>query len=406
MCDTAFSRRLSLPARMRVANAEKGTLMRNGRGIARLGMLAVGLGLGAAVAHAPIASADSSTDWLSSIDTLLGGALPAPATSGLDLAISFDGYSLVSDGSAQAYTTSGDYDLAIAYGANSQAEAVDGVGDTAIASGTNAEATAYDGTGDYALADGTRAYADAGGGTGANYDSAIDIGNNDAPATDIPNGAYAGDADLAGNSNGGTGSYDTAVDIGNNTNNAGEGGDNGAFAGAGGLLGFTGNGDHDTAIDVGNNSGVSDSTAAVGGNDNYASDSGNNTGSFDGAFAGNGSNNTVVTDVSYTDGFRYSQAGIGNDNFAYAVGPENSEALAQGGDGNVAYVLDPFGSTVGEATAGDGGSSDLAAVLLTDGTATSVAADHLYDVVTAAGSETGTAAATGGGLLGELLSLF
>jgi hypothetical protein len=99
----------------------------NVRGIARLDMLAVGLGIGAAVAHTPVALADSATDWLSSIDGLLGGgAVAAPAISGLNLAISFDGQSLVSDGSATAYPTSGDYDLAIAYGANSQAEAVDG----------------------------------------------------------------------------------------------------------------------------------------------------------------------------------------------------------------------------------------------------------------------------------------
>jgi hypothetical protein len=65
------------------------------RGVARLGILAVGLGVGAAVAHAPVASADSSSDWLSSIDSLLSGAVPAPATSSLDLAISFDGYTLL-----------------------------------------------------------------------------------------------------------------------------------------------------------------------------------------------------------------------------------------------------------------------------------------------------------------------
>jgi hypothetical protein len=86
------------------------------RGFARLGMLAVGLGVGAAMAHSPVASADSSGDWLSSIDSLLtGGALPAPATSGLDLAISFDGTSLFQEGTATADSgTPGDYDFAIA----------------------------------------------------------------------------------------------------------------------------------------------------------------------------------------------------------------------------------------------------------------------------------------------------
>ena len=38
--------------------------MVNSRGIARLGMLAVGLGIGAAWAHPPVASADTSGDLL------------------------------------------------------------------------------------------------------------------------------------------------------------------------------------------------------------------------------------------------------------------------------------------------------------------------------------------------------
>jgi hypothetical protein len=156
--------------------------MVNTRGVARLGMLAVGLGIGVAVAHSPVAVADSSNDWLSSIDSVLGGsALPAPS-SGLDLAISFDGYSLVSDGTASAETTTGDYSLAIADGDHADATAY-GTGNTAIADGDGATAFANAGTGDYALADGINAEAGAGGvsgDTGANYDTAIDIGNNDA----------------------------------------------------------------------------------------------------------------------------------------------------------------------------------------------------------------------------------
>ena len=87
----------------------------------------------------------------------------------MDLAISFDGYSLLSEGNAFAYTGAagnGDFDLAIAYG-------------------DYANAFATGGTGDYALADGASALAESGGDvndTGANYDSAIDIGNNDAPS--------------------------------------------------------------------------------------------------------------------------------------------------------------------------------------------------------------------------------
>ena len=47
--------------------------MLSSRGLGRLGLLAVGLGIGAALASTPgVASGDSSTDWLSSIDQLAG----------------------------------------------------------------------------------------------------------------------------------------------------------------------------------------------------------------------------------------------------------------------------------------------------------------------------------------------
>jgi hypothetical protein len=98
--------------------------MVNTRGFARLGVLAVGLGIGAAWAHTPAAAADSSADWLSPIDGLLSGALPAADPSGLNLTISFDGMSIVQDGNATATTASGEYGLAIAYsdGASATAE--------------------------------------------------------------------------------------------------------------------------------------------------------------------------------------------------------------------------------------------------------------------------------------------
>jgi hypothetical protein len=369
-------------------------------GVARLGMLAVGLGVGAAIASTPgIAAADSSTDWLASIDSLLGGALPAPATSGLDLAISFDGYSLVSDGSASAYTGAagnGNYDLAIAYG--------DG-----------ATANAYGGSGDSALADGSNAYANAGGGSGANFDQAVDIGNNDLPSTGYYDGAYAGDADLIGNGSGGTGSYDTAIDIGNNTNDVGEGvgGNSGAFAGAGGLVGVAGNGNNDTAIDIGNNSGFGNGPAAVDGNYNYVSESGNTTGTNEGGFAAGGDNNTVIANTSYTSDGDGVLAGDGNGNYASVDGPTDSGGSAIG-TGDIAYVWDPFGSTASGATAGldvttggeTTGNYDLAAVLLTDGQALATDGNYVYDIVTALGNEGPATAASGGGLLAELLSLF
>jgi hypothetical protein len=367
--------------------------MVNARGVARLGMLAVGLGVGAAMAHSPVASADSSSDWLSSIDSVLGGgALPAPS-SGLDLAISFDGYSLVQEGTATAYTTSGDYGLAIADGDGAYADA-DGTSDSAFADGSNAYAFTDGGTGDVAEADGTNALAEAGGvsgDTGANYDTAIDIGNDDLPSKGTDDGAYAGNSDLDGATDGGTGSYDTAIDIGNNTNDATLGGNDGAFAGAGGLDGLGGDGNSDTAIDVGNNSGLNDGSFAIEGNGNYASESGSTTGKDEYVLAGIGNDNTAVDNASYTTSGDDVIAGVGNGNYASVVGPENSGALAGfGGDSDIAYVLDPFGSTASDATSGDGFNSELAAVLLTDGTATANTADYAYDILTALGPESGT----------------
>jgi hypothetical protein len=113
-----------------------------------LGVVGVGLGIGAAVACTPgIASADSTADPFSWLGDL---AVPAYAPSSLDLAISFDGYSLVQEGTATAITTSGDYSLAIAYGDESYARASSGIGDIAIADGINTGA--YVENGDFSSA--------------------------------------------------------------------------------------------------------------------------------------------------------------------------------------------------------------------------------------------------------------
>jgi len=351
--------------------------MVNTRSIARLGTLAVGLGIGAAWAHTPVASADTSSDWLSSIDGLLSGALPAPATSTLDLAISFNGTSLFSEGTATADSgTAGDYDLAIAYGLGSTADADGGTGDTAIAIGgsTIGSAANASGTGDYALADGNDAFANAGGGTGANYDSAIDIGNNDLPSTGYYDGAYAGDADLIGNTdpNGGTGAHDTAIEIGNDTNSATVGGNEGAFSGAGGLIGSSGDGNGDTAIDVGNEEGADNGPAAVAGNSDYASDSGNESGQGFGALAGFGNGDIATVD----GGTSAAQAG-GEYTPGDATGPL--------GNYDVATVYDPSGTVGSFADAGasptTGGDYDFAGAFADDYNALAQGADYLFTVL-------------------------
>ena len=106
--------------------------MVNVHGVARLGVLALGLGIGVAWAHMPVASADSSGDWLSSVDGLLSGASPASAAP-LDLGISFDGYNIYTcDCGTVAGTAPGEYGLAIAYGDNASAFA-GGPGGLAVA---------------------------------------------------------------------------------------------------------------------------------------------------------------------------------------------------------------------------------------------------------------------------------
>lgn len=188
------------------------------RGIAKLGMLAVGLGIGAAIASVPgTAAADSSSDWLSSIDSLLtGAALPAATDTGsLNLAISIDGMTLFQEGSAEAYSgTTGD--IAIASGAGTSAYAfgtdnyadVLGTDSSGVAGGYNA-AEASGSSDDTAFIDGNNDYAYSGGdgsGDPGTFDYAVIFGNDDK--------AYAG-GDAAG-----AGSYDGAYVEGNDLGTA------------------------------------------------------------------------------------------------------------------------------------------------------------------------------------------
>ena len=361
-------------------------MVKNVHGMARLGVLAVGLGIGAACAHTPLASADtSSSDAASTIDSLISG-LPAAPTP-IDIDISFDGYTIY-DGGGTAYagTDTGDYSLAIAYGHEAQAYAL-GTGGSASAYGTDAYAASEGGTGDYALASGTDANAEAGSfdsAMGNNFDTAVDIGNNGSGAPLDNVGAYAGNGSLQeGGSDVGTDSNDSAYDFGNNSAGAS---DTGAFAGY--LSGAGGNGD--TAYDAGNNSGSDDGAYAVAGNNNYASDSGNNTAGGDYADAYDGNNNTAIADTSDTISIKDVIAYDGSGNYAYVDGPANSTATADGG-GNVAYVDDPFGAagSPDSALAGGGFSNDLAEVLFTHGNATADSANLLYDIISLFGPSSG-----------------
>ncbi len=152
--------------------------MVNTRGIARLGMLAVGLGIGAAVAHTPVAAADTTTDpfsWLSGLDFSSAAAAPA----GLDFQINIDGVNLFPTLNNGATAESGLGDIAIASGNGSFACAgctdSPGTFDFASASGAGSAADSGFGNLDDAFASGTNSLADAGAG---NVDTAIANGAN------------------------------------------------------------------------------------------------------------------------------------------------------------------------------------------------------------------------------------
>jgi hypothetical protein len=190
--------------------------------IGRIGILGVGLGVGAALATMPgIASAAPTPD--PNIFNLIDAPslFPAAPTT-LNIDISVDGFTLVHDGTATA--TSGNGDVAIAFGNDATATATGGFGNYASATGTDATATATGGNFDIATANSvlstTGGTATAGNGS---FDVAQEGGLNGVATAD--NGSFDSAYDLTGAS--GTaiaqfGSGDIATNIGD------------GFAGAGG----------------------------------------------------------------------------------------------------------------------------------------------------------------------------
>jgi hypothetical protein len=210
--------------------------MKSTRAFARLGMLAVGLGIGGALASIPAVATADSWDWLAAIDGSLGG-LAAPADSldslfpEVNVAISYNGMSLFQDGSASASSgANGSNDFAIAYGANSSATA-SGSGSYAAVYGDNSSAFAG-GAGSssnsaFVLGDGSSATAggaDSNGNLAAVYgdgSQAFAGGYGDNPGTQNIAGVVGdhGNA-LAGSSADGAGSYNIAYVEGNDLGTA------------------------------------------------------------------------------------------------------------------------------------------------------------------------------------------
>jgi hypothetical protein len=193
-------------------------------GIGRLGGLALGLGIGAAVAATPgVASADPSIDPFSSIDQLLGGlAVPAadPAQA-LDIQVSISGLDLFPTAGNTAIADAGPGSIAIAIGAGSFAD-TGTFGDVAFADGANstAETLGLVGGLDSALVFGANSTAEAGGLIGS-LDSALVFGANSTAVA----GGLAGGLDSAlvfganstaeaGNPAGSSGFFDLAAAFG------------------------------------------------------------------------------------------------------------------------------------------------------------------------------------------------
>jgi hypothetical protein len=159
------------------------------RRLGRLGILAAGLGIGAAIAAAPgIASADPVTFDLN------------------DIAISFDGYSLLKEGSATADSgTAGEFNFAFADGAGSYANATNGNDNTAIdigsGNGNGINEGAYAGSdsafipgygsNDLAFVFGNDSFAGAG---GNDYMGDNSLGDNDIAVVIDPNDTFGSDA--------------------------------------------------------------------------------------------------------------------------------------------------------------------------------------------------------------------
>jgi hypothetical protein len=300
--------------------------MVNGRSLVRLGLSAVGWGIGAALASMPGVAAASPADvsWADPFSPFLPPAPDAALSSSpFDIAISVNGQYWLQSGNATATTTPD-------------------TGDVAIAIGNHADASATGGVDNFAYADGVNALAESGGSLSSSYDSAIDIGNT-------------------------TGNASSSVD--------------GAYAGAGSLIGMTGSGTNDFALNMGNLNGTYDGAGAVDGDSNSAIEFGNMTG----------------TDLGAT-------AYAGNGDIAYLVGMD-STATAYSGNYDVATVLGAEGST---ATAGNGFSYDLAAVLFLDGAnAVATGTDHAVDIIPSLPDGASVAAVDGfGALLGDLAALF
>jgi len=179
--------------------------MNHAKAIGRLSILAVGLSIGIGTAATAAAAPTMPVDPFPLVPDL---PLPAADIPGLDLSISYDGFSLFQSGAADAETGTGDF--AIAFGNDSVAQAgtgVAGVGtsDTAMAFGTDSLAVSGNGNLDTSISSGVASFAEAGGGLSSSVAGNGDFAFYWGPAPSLDDGA------IAGGLGGDTGSNDVAA---------------------------------------------------------------------------------------------------------------------------------------------------------------------------------------------------
>ena len=333
----------------------------------RLGMLAVGMSIGAALASTPqVASADSSTDPSSWLDQMVSGlSLPAAdAASPLDIQISISGYDLFSPVNNTAFATSGFGNFAIAIGNGAHADASGGFLNFAFSDGTNTSAATPVGADlDFAVAEGTGSSANIG--LGASLDFAFADGTGS--SANVGLGASLDDATAIG-----AGS-NAIVGAGSSLSSAfSDGTSSTAVAGAG-------NGNLATAIGTG-------STAiTVLGNGDLATASGGGTATAGGFLAN-----------AFADGAGSTATATGAADSATALGG-NAEAQASG-IGDIAYIFNT-GSALDQATASLG--DNLLAEIIGTGS-TAEAGLGNWDLAAAFGDML-HAMATGGNFLLDIM---
>ena len=340
--------------------------------IGRMGLLAVGLGIGATLAATPqIASADSSADPFSWADHVLSGLAVPADPSPLDMQISISGIDLFStvDNTATASSHFGDIAIAVGDGANASAT---GFGDLSFADGTGSSATTgLGGLFDVALANGDGS--SAAGGVGGIFALASANGTDSTAAAGLGGSFVIASASGDGSSaTAGVGSnFDISSAVGTDSTadvGIGDGRDTSFAAGTGSYA--------DAGVGLGNNAIAlgTDSSAIAG------------VGIGDLATAVNGGDATAggFLSMAFADGANSDAQTIGIGDIASVINTGSGFDQAISG-GNAAVPFSAFDlaliiGTDSTATAGLGGDWDFAGVFGDLGQATATGANFVLDI--------------------------